>query len=52
MRASKLPKGAEIAGSDFAIIDDGNTTKRVSFSGISEFFKDEFSGGGGGVNTH
>ena len=46
MRASKLPKGAEIAGGNFAIIDDGNTTKRVSFSCITEFFKDEFSGGG------
>ena len=47
MKAFKLPKGTEIAGSDCIITDTGTTTKRVDFNMAAEFFKDKFFGGGG-----
>lgn len=46
MKAFKLPKGTEIAGSDCIITDTGTTTKRVDFNMAAEFFKDKFFGGG------
>ena len=47
MKANSLPKGTSITGSNCVIADDGKITKRVSFTEISEYFRDEFSGGGG-----
>lgn len=46
MKANSLPKGTSITGSNCVIADDGKITKRVSFTEISEYFRDEFSGGG------
>ena len=47
MKANSLPKGTSITGSNCVIADDGKITKRVSFTEISEYFRDELSGGGG-----
>ena len=47
MKANSLPKGQNITGSDCVIADNGKATKRVAFSEMSEYFRDEFSGGGG-----
>ena len=46
MRANSLPRGTSIAGSNCAIVDDGNKTKLVSFTEIAEYLRTEFSGGG------
>ena len=48
MKANSLPKGTSITGSNCVIADEGKITKQVSFTEISEYFRDEFSGGGGG----
>ena len=48
MRLNSLPKGTDITGSDYLIIDNEKVTKRVDFNTAAEFIKGEIFGGGGG----
>ena len=47
MRLNSLPKGTDITGSDYLIIDNEKVTKRVDFNTAAEFIKGEIFGGVG-----